>query len=325
MREILLGLDGGGTHTRAVAVDRMGHVLASAEAGGSNPEHTPDAERNAHEAICRVVASAGRELADVTRIVAGFAGLNDPCDHVWAERQTDVPGLSCPRLQVNDAVIAHVGALRSQPGIIAISGTGSIVFGVTEAGRHVRNYDFGHYAPSSAGHLARDAMYRLLIGDAKPADDGFAAQIFAHWQADDLSALRQFASEGFLVDDTARNYRFGEMALLVTDAAQSGAPLAQSACNHAAAVLGVGIRLVGTCFAGEIVEIALIGGVVRSPYIQQAVTHALAADSDGKFVPVEPAFPPEIGAALMALERHGVVCDVNVLENLRSSAVCIRG
>lgn len=320
MREIFLGLDGGGTHTRAVAVDRTGRVLAFAEAGGSNPEHTPDAERNAHEAICKVVSNAGRKLTDVAGIVAGFAGLNDPGDHGWAKKQTAVPGLSCPRLQVNDAVIAHAGALRSQPGIIAISGTGSIVFGVTEAGRHVRNYDFGHYAPSSARHLARDAMYDLLIGDARPADADLAAQILAHWQADGLAALRRSASEGFLADDTARNYRFGEMALLVTNAAQSGAPLAQSVCNRAAAALGVGIRLVGTCFAGGTVEIALIGGAVRNAYMQQAVAHALAADPDRCFVIVEPAFSPKIGAALMALERHGVALDVNVLENLRSSA-----
>ena len=51
-------------------------------------------------------------------------------------------------------VIAHAGALRSAPGIIAISGTGSVVFGVNEAGRRLRNYDFRHYARSAARHLA---------------------------------------------------------------------------------------------------------------------------------------------------------------------------
>jgi N-acetylglucosamine kinase-like BadF-type ATPase len=76
--------------------------------------------------------------------VAGFAGLDAPEDQEWADRFTAVPGLVCPRLSVNDAVIAHAGALRSLPGIIAISGTGPIVFGVTPDVRQIRNYDFGH-------------------------------------------------------------------------------------------------------------------------------------------------------------------------------------
>jgi glucosamine kinase len=36
-------------------------------------------------------------------------------------------------VHVNDAVIAHAGALRSEPGIVAISGTGSIVLDITQA------------------------------------------------------------------------------------------------------------------------------------------------------------------------------------------------
>jgi glucosamine kinase len=149
-RRCVVGLDGGGTFTRALAADLSGRPLAYLETGGSNPQHNPHAEAEARRAIVGVVLEAGRELADVCCLGAGFAGLDDPADHEWAERFTTLPGLDCPRLVVNDAVVAHAGALLSQPGIIAISGTGSIIFGVTESGRHVRNYDFGHYAPTAA-------------------------------------------------------------------------------------------------------------------------------------------------------------------------------
>ena len=131
---VVLGVDGGGTFTRALIADLDGRVLASAETGGSNPSHHPRAEENAREAIQQVLVAAGCESAQVEALVAGFAGLDGPEDQEWADRFTAVPGLVCPHLSVNDAVIAHAGALRSQPGIIAISGTGSIVFGVTPAG-----------------------------------------------------------------------------------------------------------------------------------------------------------------------------------------------
>lgn len=71
---------------------------------------------------------------------------------------------------VNDAVVAHAGALLSRSGIIAIGGTGSIVFGVNEAGSHLRNYDFRHWAGANASPIAHHAMHRLLAGDGTLAD-----------------------------------------------------------------------------------------------------------------------------------------------------------
>ena len=134
---VVLGVDGGGTYTRAMIADIDGRVLAYAETGGSNPSHHPRAEENAREAIQQALAAAGCEPGEVEALVAGFAGLDGPEDPDWADRFTAVPGLVCPRLSVNDAVIAHAGALLSRAGIIAISGTGSIVFGVTPDGRQV--------------------------------------------------------------------------------------------------------------------------------------------------------------------------------------------
>src|SRR6266511_6424010 len=115
---VVLGVDGGGTFTRAMLVDIDGRVLAYAETGGSNPNHHPRAEENAREAIEQVLAAAGCQPGQVAALVSGFAGLDGPEDQEWADRFTAVPGLVCPRLSVNDAVIAHAGALRSQPGII---------------------------------------------------------------------------------------------------------------------------------------------------------------------------------------------------------------
>lgn len=320
MAEIFLGVDGGGTRTRAIAVDGTGRMRGFAETGGSNPQHTPDAKQNAREAIKAVVANAGVTFAEVVRVVAGFAGLDTSEDQLWAEEQTAVPGLTCPRSHVNDAVVARKGALGGRAGIVAIAGTGCIILGVTASGRHVRNYDFHHYARASALSLAYDALFRLLIGEAGKADASFAAQTLAHWRADDLTALCQAASNNFFMEETERNYRYGAMAPLVTAAAQSGAPLAQSVCHQAAEALALGVRLVGTCFAEKQVPVALIGGAARSEYMQYAISQALSDDPNQKFTIEEPAFAPETGAALMALEQHGVALDEKILNAFRSSA-----
>jgi glucosamine kinase len=313
---VVLGVDGGGTHTRALIADLDGRVLASAETGGSNPSHHPRAEENAREAIQQVLTAAGCEPRQVEALVAGFAGLDGPEDQEWADRFTAVPGLVCPRLCVNDAVIAHAGALRSQPGIIAISGTGSIVFGVTPDGRHVRNYDFGHYAPSTARHLSYDAVYRLIAGEAEAADRSFLEAVLAFWDTVDVSALAELGARGFVADRQERNYRFGAMAKLVTAAAEQGVPVARAVCDQAATTLGIGIRLVGACFAEAPIPVALVGSVIRSPYPERAVKQVLARKANRDYQVVEPALPSVQGAVLMALERCGRVIDPALLQRL---------
>ncbi len=316
---IYIGLDGGGTHTRTLAVDATGRILATAKSGGSSPYHNKEAKRNSHEAITAVVENADATLADVAGLVAGFAGLDEPNDSVWAEEQTAVPGISCPRSHVNDAVIAHAGALRSQPGIIAIGGTGSIVFGVTESGRQLRNYDFRHYASCAARLLSYAAIYRMVVGDTQDSDRDLITQTLEFWEVVDMNALRELAAKGFISDGDERTHRLGEMSPLVTTAALSGSPLAQAVCNDGAKEMAIGIRLLGSCFAEERIPVALIGGAVRSEFVQSAVQKALSGDPLRRFEVVDPAFPPVIGAAMMALEQGGIALEPAVLNSLRTS------
>ena len=318
---IVVGLDGGGTHTRALAADLDGRPLAYVETGGSNPQHHPQAEENARAAVVEVIHAAGCSPGQVAALVAGFAGLDDAEDHVWADRYTTILGLDCPRLHVNDAVVAHAGALRSQPGIIAISGTGSIVFGVTETGRALRNFDFRHYADSSARAIAHDVIVRILVGDAGERDAALVEAVFECWEVQDLPAFRELAASGFSLDRTDLVYRLGRMAPLVTAAAEEGAPIACAVCDAAAAVLARGIRLVGSCFRSSPIPVARIGGVASSRYIGGALQRALAVSPGPRYELREPALSSAQGAVLMALAQCGVVADERVCSNLQSRHV----
>ena len=303
-RRIVIGMDGGGTTTRAQAVDLTGRRLAWAQAGCASPAKSPDARENVRQAIRDVVAQAGRALPDVAALVAGLANIDTPEDQVWAAEFTTLPGLACPRLHVNDAVVAHAGALESRPGIIAIAGTGSIIYGVTETGRAVRGYDF-HYGPATQSRsLAYAVLHSLLAGDAGPDDGELVAAVLDFWQVADLAGLREMGTRGFVAERLERNRRLGEMAPLVTAAASGGVPLACRECDRVAGMLCMGIRLVGGCFEGEAlpIPVALIGGMIRSPYMQAAVARTLSESAGGRYDIVEPAASSEAGAARMALE-----------------------
>jgi glucosamine kinase len=312
--EIYIGIDGGGTHTRALAVDRTGRTLARAETGGANQSDTSDAEQNVLSVIREVVAGANRELSDVAGLVAGLAGVNNNTEsQARGERFVAVEGLSCPPVVVNDAVVAHVGGLRSRPGIIAIGGTGSIVFGVNEAGTHLRNYDASHFGGIRASFLAYDAVHRVLAGDGVEDDEMLTREIYAYWEVSSLEQLRESSAVWYQEDRQERDYRFGAMAQLVTEGATAGSPVAKAACDAASEGLCTGIRIVGARFSGTDIDVVLIGGVARSPYLQKAIAGCLQGDREHRYTIVEPAFTPEIGAAIMALENDGIRIDDTVL------------
>jgi glucosamine kinase len=310
--KIIVGLDGGGSHTRAIAVDVTGRVVAYVERGGANPNHNPDARENVQGAIAAVIAEAGCSPQDVVGLTAGFAGYDRPEDAIWAEQYINQNGLVCPRKAVNDAVIAHIGALRNQTGIIVICGTGSVVFGINEAGEHVRNYEYHHYAATAARHLAYNTMFRMIAGDVLKEDQVLIDQILMYWQAGQIMDLAKLAKNGFITDSKVRNHRFGGMAPLITEAALQGIPLACSVCDNAARDISIGIRLIGTSFSAETIPVTLIGSVAQSDYIAARINKELRSETIRRYHVKEPALSPTMGAVLIAMG----LADINIDEHL---------
>lgn len=223
------------------------------------------------------------------------------------------------RTKSKSAVWSSWPSVLTTPGIVAISGSGSIVLGVTAAGRQLRNYDFHHYAPSTARHLAYGAVFRIIAGETEAADRDFVQEVLTYWGAADLPALAEIGARGFLADTRERNYRFGSMATCVTEAAAHGVPLARAVCDRAAAALGTGIRLVGSGFPAETVLVALVGSVIRSPYLKQAVEVEIARSANRQYSVVEPVFSSVQGAVLMALEGCGTAVDDALARTLDES------
>lgn len=315
--KIVVGLDGGGSHTRAIAVDVTGRVIAYVERGGANSNHNPDAKENVSGAIATVIAEAGCSEQDVVGLAAGFAGLDRAEDAVWAEQYINQNGLTCPRKVVNDAVIAHIGALRNQTGIIVICGTGSVVFGINETGEHVRNYEYHHYAATAARHLAYNTMFRMIAGDVLKEDQVLIDQILLYWQVGHIMDLAELAKNGFITDSKERNHRFGGMAPLITEAALQGIPLACSVCDNAAREISIGIRLIGTSFSAETIPVALIGSVAQSTYIAAGISKELMRDTVRSYGIKKPEMSPSMGAVLMAMGLANINIDELMINKLK--------
>lgn len=318
--EVVIGIDGGGTYTRVIAADIEGNVLAYCKKGSASAYRDSAAQHNVRSAIIEALESGGIEPGRVIGIAAGIAGYDSPEDLNWILPLTEVPELTCPRWHVNDALIAHYGALLAQPGIIVISGTGSIIIAINEDGRYLRNYDFHHYAASAARLLSYNTVFEVLAGNIDSSDELLVARMLAHWNVAAVSELYMLASEGFEDDRKARDRRFGEFAPMVTEEAERGSSTAVRVCDRAVEQIKTGIGLLASSFAQQTVPVAFIGSVANSRYFQSKLRSLLKNGANKQYKVVTPQLPPEAGAVLYAMEQLGRPVTENIISLLQLSS-----
>ncbi|CAM2903031.1 BadF/BadG/BcrA/BcrD ATPase family protein [Paenibacillus sediminis] len=318
---VIMGIDGGGSHTRAMIVDGAGQVLAYAEAGGANPYRNMDAKANLQQVVDTTLDIAGLKREDLAHFVAGIAGIDKEDDYKWARDFVQLEGLACTPKVVTDALIAQIGAFHGEPGIIAISGTGSIIFGVNEAGEQLSNYDFIHYAASGARSLAYKTVHRIIAGQYSETDLPLVQSILQYWEVDDIQQLARLGASGFIEDPHERNRKFGSMAPLITSAADNQIPLAEQVCHSALDEITTGIMMLGACYERTNIEIALIGSVLRSPYMLQMMEKNLSSThfTEGKkYFLTHPLCSPVAGAVLLGYKELGLEVGDTVLQKLLS-------
>jgi glucosamine kinase len=320
--DIVIGIDGGGTHTRVMVTDLSGNVLSYVEKGSASIYKDLDAKQTVHHAIWEAITIAGREVHEVRGIAAGVAGYDSESDLEWVESLTDIEGLSCSKWHVNDAVVAHFGALKAKPGIVAISGTGSIILAISEDDTYLRNYDFRHYAASSARSIAYDAAFEILAGKTNETDCEMVQSMLQHWNVQTITEFGNIAKKGFLVDQRECNRKFGQFAPTLTEAAWQGSSLAKRVCDRAIDQIKVGIEMLAAFFSGKEVPVVFIGSVINSPYFNEKLSEQLLFGNNKRFLVVKPQFSPVAGAVLMGLDRLQIATHGAVIENLQKSGFC---
>lgn len=319
-QQVVIGIDGGGTHTRVMVSDLEGNVLSYIERGSASIYKDQQATQNVHEAITDALHMAGRTNKQVQALVAGIAGYDNLSDLDWITPLTDLPGFTCPKWHVNDAVSAHSGALMTQPGIVVIAGTGSIIVGITEDGQFIRNYDFHHYAASAARFISYDAVYETLAGYTNETDSNLTRLMLEHWNVSSIDEFAKVAKRGFIEDRQERDKRFGEFAPFLTAAAEHGSSVAVRVCNRAIDQMKVGIELIASSFVSDEVAATFIGSVVNSPYFYRALSEQLSTTGNNKrYAVIKPQFTPVAGSVLLALKNLNIPIEKAIINNLHKS------
>lgn len=243
--DCVLGVDLGGSMTRALVADLDGHRVGFGTAGGGNP-----VSRGIEETARSLRAAVGEALATISpdrivHAVLGFAGANtfgDAVDTAIADVWQTV-GLTCPRVLRPDAEIAFAAGTAESDGFVLVAGTGAVAGHVRDA-RLVMSVD-GHgwlLGDRGSGYwLGREAVCAALAAGEGGASTELRAAV-AH-------ALGVHAAEPASAVITRAVYQrppiaLAELAPLVTMAATRGDAVARTIMDRAADLLLESLRTV---------------------------------------------------------------------------------
>ncbi|NTZ08601.1 BadF/BadG/BcrA/BcrD ATPase family protein [Burkholderia metallica] len=191
-----IGIDGGGTGTRAVLADRYGRELAQGRGGPSG----------LGLGIERAWASIGAACADAftqaglafdwsqCALGCGLAGVNNAAWLAAFRAQAPLGALAIE----SDAYTTVVGAHGGAPGLIVALGTGSIAAALDAAGacRIAGGFGFPSGDEASGAWLGVRALaYAQQALDGRVPRDAFATALLAETGAQDRDALVQWSCD----------------------------------------------------------------------------------------------------------------------------------
>jgi N-acetylglucosamine kinase-like BadF-type ATPase len=297
--DLVVGVDAGGTSTRALVLDADGTRRGTGLAGGGNPNSHPPAAAATRVGDALRVALEGVNPAHVRAGVLGLAGASALSDRgvlALFERAWTAAGLRCPLVVVSDAEAAFAAGTTEPDGTVLVAGTGSIAARIS--GHSLAALAGGHGwllgDEGSAFWLGREAVrrtLRLLDSSAAPVA-GLAAAVLAEAGVPDRTGRTARAALIAAVNATAP-VALASYAPLVT--AHEDDPLAASIVADAArslADLALSLRA-----PAERTPVVLVGSVMTTS-VGTAVRTALAPHAE-----VSLATDAAAGAARLAA-RH---------------------
>lgn len=308
----IVGIDGGGTRTRAVAVDQAAHLIGSALGGGGNFQAL--GLQGLEELLDSFWPGLGVQLP-VEALCLGLAGAGRSAEQEAIAELALARGWASQVRVVSDAQAALVGAHGSQAGLVVISGTGSMVLGRNAQGAQTRAGGWGPLLgdEGSGYYLGIEGVRAALR-----ARDGWGPATTLDQRLRQALALKDW-------DQIVHRVYSGELGrdgvaalgLEVMAAAREGDGCALAIIAAAGEALGRQIGAVARKLGmGAGVEVAGAGGVFAARQLLWPAMLRGAAEGGCQLRWREPLLPPVLGAVLIAWEAAGLQPGIEVVQAL---------
>ena len=321
----LIGIDGGGSGSRAVLATTDGRVVATGAGGPANFQAVgvDESMRSIVVAVSSVlgqVAGGPVPVREITAVAAGLAGLHTADDR---RRFADLLGVLFPQSRVSiwtDADVALAAAIGDGAGIAVIAGTGSIALGRDNNGTLARCGGWGYLIGDEGSAYA---IARAGLGAASRGLDGRAG----------ANALGRAFSQALAVPDFDRLLRplygppamsrqqIARLAPIVTACAAAGDAAAREVLAGAGMELArLAIALATRLNLGEAAfPVVCSGGVWRAGDLVLAPFRARVHETLPRALVRPAALSAAEGAAFLACKDTGGAPGPAFLAELQAS------
>lgn len=300
-----LGIDGGGTKTKAVLVDEKFTTIAECVGGPSNflVFGLEKVSKSLLQTVSEISRIANIKPAEISTILLGTAGAGRRTDAERLEKsfikESTNLNHSINDFRVeSDARIALEGAFSGNSGSILISGTGSIMFGKDSKGKIHRVGGFGRILgdEGSGFHIGRAGLTAV------------AKQFDCRGRQTNLSELLkdQFdisSSSELITAVYKNNFDIAAVAPLVIQAAEHGDEICENILISEVNELISHFHSMKKLINEIKLKVSLIGGTITTDNYYARLFAEKAASIEGVKI-TEPELKPEFGAAIMAKNLH---------------------
>ena len=287
-----LGVDGGGSKTRAILVDAAGDVLLDVLSGPTNLNVAPEGDvRRSLEDLIDVF----REKVKVDKVSAcfGIAGTSNTTNAITLSKIFKTIGFRDFTLKT-DAEIALAGAFKGDSGILLIAGTGSVCLAKDENGKLFRTGGWGWLvddcgSASWIGHKAIEAAIKQR--DGREPQTGLAKRVYI-----ELSIEIEEQIIERLYHPIIPRAELGQLAPLVIEQAALGDTAAQKILDEAIDQLESLVRATVDKISIDNPTVCLVGGLLEHHHnFRDSLVQRMP-----ELIRASPILPPAGGAAWIA-------------------------
>lgn len=321
-KSYFIGIDGGGTKTFAVIADDKGNLLASSRRESTNYLQVgiDKARENLIGMIQELCESQSVDMLTMDYSVIGLAGAGRADDREIITKALIEGGLRDPQfVVVPDYTPALAGGAFGEAGVIIISGTGSVVFGIDTQGHQQRAGGWGPLMSDegSGYHFGKEACTAVMRAfDGRGPATSLTDKLLKALNMDSpLSLVRWSLNEGTQKNNVAA------LSPYVFESVNEGDVVAikilEKEVDSIVEMVGAVAKAINQ--VDKPFQIVLAGG----NFGHQPKFVNLLREKLKPVVPQAkadlPRFEPVLGAVILALKNQGISITEEILSNLESS------
>lgn len=318
----VIGIDGGGTKTQVVLADLNGNVLLNTMYGSTNPNAITKQELDDtfREIFQEMEETVPRSLNKVSSIFTGASGAGSKASASLLSEIIAPFFYEDTKIKVvPDSINALYSGTFGKPGIVQISGTGSITYGINERQEQGRVGGWGYLLgdEGSGYDVGKKGIQAVLqFFDGCGPDTLLSNMLFDLYK---INSGRELIDKIYYSDNP--RLEISRISKLVFQAFEKNDAVAIAILRKVADEIAQSIMTLDQKLFKEEgkVTVTLCGGLFSNTTILPVLLQDVLINYPKRMSLVTPEFPPVVGSVVGAYLEIDCVVTEDIKKNLRSS------